>query len=342
MDTEKAALFKLADYVASGIGSVAGPMLAAWRAKREAEATKILAQGDADALIIAAEGQATAMQTIADAQIRTQETLASSNFRIEGELNIAETIAQRIQFQEAKRQNNIASVVQLAADELEDKSAPNHEPDHDWTARFFGDVQDVSSEEMQTLWAKVLAGEVEQPGSTSIKTLGILRNLDRTAARHFEKLCSLAVILDTADDDARVPSLGGDAAQNALQKYGLPYGTLNLLNEHGLITSSYNSWKDYKISIGIPIPVGNPQVFRAPFRYQGRYWVLVPNGEWPAGKEFRLSGVALTQSGKELVKIVSIPAVEDFTQDLKNYFTGQGFQMMETHAAEPHVVPTAR
>ena len=41
--------------------------------------------------------------------------------------------------------------------------------------------------------------------------------------------------------DARVPSLGGNAADNALQKYGLDFGNLNVLNEHGLIISDYRA-----------------------------------------------------------------------------------------------------
>ena len=49
-----------------------------------------------------------------------------------------------------------------AARQLGDKSVANSDPDHDWTARFFNGVQDVSSKEMQLLWAKVLAGEVER------------------------------------------------------------------------------------------------------------------------------------------------------------------------------------
>ena len=39
------ALDKLLDYTASGIGAVAGPMLATWRARREAAALQIAAQG---------------------------------------------------------------------------------------------------------------------------------------------------------------------------------------------------------------------------------------------------------------------------------------------------------
>ena len=206
---------KLLDYAASGIGSVAGAMLAPWRAQREAQAKQITAKGDANVLLIQAEAQAQA-----------RVILVSQDTDVTGELDITNTVNQRIQFQEQKRQINIASVVRQAASQLGDKEVANNEPDHDWTARFFNDLQDVSSEEMQSLWAKVLAGEVEQAGSTSIRTLGILKNLDQASARLFRKFCSACVFLSPDGKtfmDARVPSLGGNAGSNSLKAYDLNF-----------------------------------------------------------------------------------------------------------------------
>ena len=48
------------DYTASGIGSVAGTMLAPWKARKQAQAKQIAAKGDADVLQIQAEAQAQA------------------------------------------------------------------------------------------------------------------------------------------------------------------------------------------------------------------------------------------------------------------------------------------
>ena len=161
---------KLLDYTASGIGAVAGPMLAPWRARREAAALRIAAQGEADALRI-----------IAAAQSEARDTLVSTATDVRGEIEITETVRQRIQFQEEKRHRNTGAVVGQTAELLGDNDVPDQEPDHDWTARFFNYIQDVSSEEMQLLWAKVLAGQIEQPGSVPIRALSILRNLDQAS-----------------------------------------------------------------------------------------------------------------------------------------------------------------
>ena len=311
---------KLLDYVASGIGSVAGSMLASWKARREAKAKLIAAEGDADVLLIQAK-----------AQSKAREILLSEDTNVTGEADITNTINQRILFQEQKRQVNIESVVRQAASQLGDKNVADSEPDHDWTARFFSDVQDVSSEEMQSLWAKILAGEVERSGSTSIRTLGILKNLDQTTANLFRTSCSACVFL-TPDRkaliDARVPSLGGNAATNSLKAYGLGFDALNRLNEHGLVISDYNSWSDYQVTIGIG--VGNrSQLLRIPFKFQGRYWVLNQEGPRHPEKELKLSGVALTWSGRELSRIIELKPMEEFAKNLSEYFKKNNLQMIE-------------
>lgn len=316
-------LEKLADYAASGVGSVAGPMLVLWKARKEAEARLIAARGKKEELKLEAEAQAEA-----------RRILVSPDTGSGGEITIDEKISQRIQFQEEKRQRNIQKVVYLAAEKLGDKEVPNHEPDHDWTARFFNDVKDVSSEEMQLLWAKVLAGQVERPGNTSLRTLSILKNLDQSTAKLFKKLCSACVSLKSKSGegqyqllDARVPSLDGEPSQNVLSKYGLSFSVLNVLNEHGLIISEYNSLH--------PI-YGNCILRRTsvenliPFTYQGQYWILSPTKD-PINmdEEFRLSGVALTKSGMELSDIVDVEPMEEYTRDLEKFLEGKNLKMFK-------------
>ena len=314
---------KLLDYVASGIGAVAGPMLASWKARKEVEAKLIAEKGEASTLLIRAE-----------AQSKAREILVSQDANITGELDITNRVNQRIQFQEQKRQTNIESVVRQAANQLGDKNVADSEPDHDWTARFFNDVQDVSSEEMQFLWAKVLAGEVEQPESTSIRTLGILKNLDQATAHLFRTFCSACIFLgptcipwdseEVVLEDARVPSLGGNAAQNSLMTYGLNFKALNRLNENGLIISDYNSWFDLRVIFD-----NSARLMRIPFRFQNRYWILVSTNRRDPTKENKLSGVALTQAGRELSEVIELEPMDQFTQDLHKFFEKENLRMEE-------------
>ena len=193
--------------------------------------------------------------------------------------------------------------------------------------------------EMQLLWAKVLAGEVERPGSTSIRTLSILRNLDQATAGLFRKFCSAAVFFipdGKVPIDARVPSLEGNAASNSLQTYGLGFGALNVLNEHGLIIADYNSWFDYGLCIGMVFSSETKQrMVRIPFGFQGRYWVLWPKTERTVDKTFRLSGVALTRAGQELSKIVGLTPMNEYAQALMEFFRAKNLQMTEVDSWQP-------
>ena len=332
------AIEKLVDYAVSGIGSVAGLILGPWIARREVDAKRISTEGEAERLRILAEGQSSALQTITTAQTAARERMVSHNIATQGELTIGEAISQRIQFQEEKRQGNIGAVISLAAPEIKDKDVPDHEPNHDWTARFFTEVQDVSSKEMQLLWAKVLAGEVERPGSTSIRALGILKNIDQETALLFRKFCSVCVFL-IADRkvfiDARAPSLGGNGASNALQPYGLGFGSLNVLNEHGLIISDYNSWVDYRICIAMNLGGPIRRHVHLPFSFQGRKRFLSATAARGENKEFRLSGVALTQAGRELSRIVDLVPMNDYAQALMKFFQAKNLTMTEVGSAAP-------
>ena len=318
------ALDKLLDYTASGIGAVAGPMLAPWQARREADALRIATQGEADSLRI-----------IAAAQSDARDALVSTASDVRVEVDIAETVRQRIQFQEEKRHRNIGSVVGQTAELLGDKDVPDQEPDHDWTARFFNYIQDISSEELQPLWTKVLAGEIERPRSVSIRSLSILRNLDQTSAKLFQTLCSCCCVNSSVIDyrtlDARVLSLNGRAGGNSLREFGLQYGNLNILNEHSLIVSDYDSSYDMKLSIGVHVPEYEQQnlLVRTPFGFQERYWILVPSSQKKVGSEYWVSGVALTQAGKELFNIVECELMPEYHQALAEYFASQNSVMTE-------------
>ena len=198
----------------------------------------------------------------------------------------------------------------------------------DFLNSFEEEARQKSSEEMQLLFGRILTGEIRKPGTYSTRTVKILGQLDQNAATLFKKLCSACVALELSDVghvlDIRVPSLGGNAASNALSKYGLSFDQLNILHEYGLIISDYNSWSDYKLCI-----VNKNPPITIPFLHQGRYWVLSPSPEQNKNQEFRVSGVALSRAGRELFPIVDQDAVEGYTEELKKFFAQQNLQMVE-------------
>ena len=218
------AVERLLEFVVSGIGAVGGPLLARWKANREAAAARIEAQGQADVMRIKAQGQADSMALIASAQAEARHEFSIADTSIQGKMDIGNEIELRLAFQEQKRQSNIGSVVGLAADALGDKEVQNHDLDHDWVARFFSDVQDVTSEHMQRIWAKILAGEVETSGRTSLHTLAILKNMTQRDAQLFEEISRFVFddfILDNENETNEISEFPTLATLLKLESYGL-------------------------------------------------------------------------------------------------------------------------
>ncbi len=275
------ALEKLLDYTASGIGAVAGAMLAPWKARREAKAKLIESKAEADSL-----------KLIADAQAEARHTLVETDETGRGLIEIGpDGIKQRIEFQERKRQANIASVVRDAAAELGDKEVPDREPDHDWTARFFNGVQDVSSEDMRKLWAKVLSGEVEEPGRTSLRTLDILKNLTKEDARNFRDICNFVI-----HDFVFYPDEFQTGHPN------LSYSKMIFLQETGLVYHS--SFLSNTIHF-------NKRDYSRRFMYQ--HWILKISSK-DNQKKIEVPVDLLTGPGRELCRIVECTVRMDYLQ----------------------------
>ncbi len=242
-----------------------------------------------------------------------------------------------------REQVNLDLISQRAANELIDASdsvdQPGpEEPDEtisdDWLNSFEVEARQKSTEEMQILFGKILAGEITKTGTYSVRTVKILGSLDQNTAMHFARLCSLSI---TQFQDMRVPSLGGNAGSNALQEYGLSFGTLNLLNEHGLVISDFNSWRDIIPCVAIPLPSEGQQAICVPLDYQGKHWILTPTSNEHIGKSLRINGVALTQSGRELSGIVPVEPMGKYFQDLGRFFEKNGFRMTEVGDGQPRV-----
>lgn len=135
-----------------------------------------------------AEAKAEHIKTIENVK---REALLNHNEDLYNHLSAVE---KRLITKESKRQQNIEQVVSHAANTMSletEVSSENVNPD--WITRFFDIAQDISNEQMQELWGRILAGEVKQPGSFSLRTLEALRNITSEEAQLFEEVASYAI-----------------------------------------------------------------------------------------------------------------------------------------------------
>lgn len=94
----------------------------------------------------------------------------------------------RLAYQELQKQYNIESVIGNAYIELEKEENVSEDPvDKDWINSFFDSVANVSNEQMQIIWGKILSGEIKKPGTFSIRTLDTLKKMTQKEALLFKK-----------------------------------------------------------------------------------------------------------------------------------------------------------
>lgn len=151
----------------------------------------------------------------------------------EAHVEIAELAARaayRAQAREVRRQQNLEAIVQQTARCLP-PAADETPVDPDWTAEFVNSAQDVSDEEMQSLWARILAGEVAQGDSFSRRTLAAVRVMSRQDAARFTRFCSFVWWIDKVPVCVRDPNV-----EDLLRDGGIAFGTLLILRVNGLIT----------------------------------------------------------------------------------------------------------
>lgn len=300
------AIEKLIDYTASGIGAVCGPMLARWQAQAAADAARIGAQGQADVMRIKAQGQAEATLLIASAQAEARSYFPIKGQSIQGEVNLNKEVKSRLTFQEQKRQGNIGAVVRMAADELGDKQIKDHDVDHDWVARFFADVQDVTSEHMQRIWARILAGEIETPGRTSLHTLSILKNMSQKDARLFEEI-SRFVFNDFIWNEPKYTSKLPDFPA---------YQSLVDMESYGLLNSASNLIRTIKIPLeGFNFLMG-PKMYKI-------------SGKDAKAYELRIPAFPLSPQGRELYSLIEPTISEKYLHSVSGFLNDNHASKLE-------------
>ena len=247
--------------------------------------------------------------------------------------DIQQRAAQRFINEQILYQTNMEGIIEKASSRISDEASPES-IGNDWLLNFFDKCRTVSEDETQELWARVLAGEAEHPGTISARTLDILKNLDQRTALLFQTLCSSSVSSEI-EGDARVPTLGLNAGKNELREYGFEYRNLLNLVEHGLILSSLSSWHDHISCVGRVLSTNPPTIFRVPFNHHEKNWVLVPTHENAVKGELKITGITFTESGRQLLKSVDRVPTEKYTQDLKDYFLRQNLLMTEVDDSKP-------
>ena len=206
--------------------------------------------------------------------------------------------------QETIKQHNIESVIDNAYEILEKEEVCSEEPvEQGWINRFFDSVSDVSDEDLRKLWGKVLAGEIKQPKSYSLRTLETLKNLSKYEAELFQKITPCIL---TLGKNLFLPS-----DNELLEKYGIMYGEIIALDECGLINSSG------LVSLNPPVSDTNL------ITIYNRSKLIMLHGLVTNEEKISIGEFGLTKAGKELFHILDCNSNDEYICDFAEKVANQ-------------------
>lgn len=208
--------------------------------------------------------------------------------------------------EEAKKQLNIESITEKTLPQVSDNANPE-DMENDWIANFFDKGKLISDEEMQVLWSRILAGEANQPGEFSKRTVNVLASLDKSDAMLFSTICSFSVNLGS------LQPLIYDSEAEIYTSNGINFSTLSNLESIGLIR--FESLAGYR---------------RGGIRKSGYLdyfdkliYIELPTDDKP---RMALGKVLFTQIGQQLSKVISAAPVEGFEDYLKEHWKSLGYK----------------
>ena len=227
----------------------------------------------------------------------------------ESEIQISELrtgdLAQRARFrvavEQVVQQMNIESIIVKALAHLQDGAVPRNMEDG-WVLNFFDKCKYVSDEQMQEMWARLIAGEANQPGMFSRRAVNLMGDLDSHTANLFLAYCRFSVgigrhllPLIIMNEENVLPAI--------YQDRGVGYEALMGLSEIGLISLSFEHLSlriNYTMS-GLPDPV------QLSYGSQSAN-LRCPNGRISIGEAYP------TEAGRQLAHLCTPDPVEGFLE----------------------------
>lgn len=221
------------------------------------------------------------IKRVAHAEADAKKILAAADLEI---TEMRERAIKRMVLEEEKNQQNIEAITTKAIPHLSDSAKPQ-DLDEDFVRYLFEKARLVSNEEMQSIWAKILAGEASKAGSFSRRTMDIVSQMRKEDAELFTRLCRNVWIVG-GEPVPIIPYT--DSPSN--DGVSLSFEELQHLDDIGLI--NFESVSSF---------------LRSGFRKRGlvTYYGCPVILEFPADQEneLQVGHVMLTTSGKDLVYI---------------------------------------
>ena len=215
------------------------------------------------------------------------EKLKAGKFREVADRLLASGYMTYTEFYKAANFLHVAELAdQVFKQDYQNKADENQKYDFDWYMRFYDIVGNISDEEMQAIWARILAGEIHRKGTYSLQLLDILKNFTQKQAELFNRVCSHCFI---SGDNVYIPN-----DNEYLQFTNITYQDILDLDALGLINSSGTTSLSVKVQPDRPALFGNDML----------RMVIEYNGQGNATQEFSFLQFPFTSAGRELITLI--------------------------------------
>lgn len=171
---------------------------------------------------------------IAEAEADAKLIHARADIEIE---NLRERARSRAQIEEQIHQNNMELILAKSLNHLDEDNASPEKMEQDWIINFFEKCRLITDERMQEIWARILAGEANRPGSFSRKTVNIMEDIGKDDAELFVSACAFTWVVSSTV----VPIFDSSGINNnpIYRSHGIGFLTLQHLEDIGILR--YNS-----------------------------------------------------------------------------------------------------
>ncbi|WP_274111717.1 DUF2806 domain-containing protein [Acidovorax benzenivorans] len=274
-------------------------------------------------------GKVAEIQATSDARVRA---IQASGSAIADQIQVPPTYldAAGIKFAEriVGKQKNLDAIANKAVHELSRRSPPEMTGDStasaeisdDWMNTFEAEAENMSSDEMRNVFAKLLAGEVARPGSFSRRAIKVLGQMGNEEAELFARYSSLAIQFTKAEKvfGGLLMTVGERPSTNGLGKYGLDYRSLLALVEYGLVLIDMDGAQQVEFE---------KQGDDISFLHSGKHYRCVYEGQ--AKTTVKLYGVVTSQAGKELMQLVTPIPDPQYTERLERHLKALSLRLEE-------------
>jgi hypothetical protein len=209
-----------------------------------------------------------------------------------------------------RQEVNVAKALLLAEQRLQDDPQQPSQTNiaEDWLFRWRDYAGGVSAEQLQTLWGKLLAGELKSPGTYSLRALDFIRNLSPKEAENIALLSRFVF-----------NGVISRSQQAVLDSEGVNLGFLLGMEDLGVVSGV--------LSAGLSNTYASSNTKRFDYCFCSHGRVLVVNHEDPI-RTLSLNLYKLTEVGRQTLRLGTFAPHEEYLRKVGTEIKQKGFNVV--------------